>query len=68
MFYRAVLVLFIGSMILFDAFAHGADLPVPHKAKVSVTMIREKGPVPVYVPPAPRAEATKPLDRPAGTP
>ena len=44
--------------------ARGAELPIPRKAKVSVTMKREKGPAPVYKPAAEPA----PIDRPAGIP
>lgn len=45
------------------ALAAAADLPIPRKTKVSVTMTREKGPAPVYEPP------TKPeMTRPAGMP
>lgn len=46
--------------------AHGAELLVRHAkhAKVSVTMKRERGPAPVYVPPSP----VPPIDRPAGVP
>lgn len=54
--------LFVGGL----AASYGAELPVRHAkhAKVSVTMKRERGPAPVYVPPSP----VPPIDRPAGVP
>jgi hypothetical protein len=59
------LVVSVGALIF--SVAYGADLPIPHKPKVSVVMKRDKGPAPVYAP-APAAEPPPAIDRPAGIP
>lgn len=51
--------------------AHGTELPIPKKPRgivINLTMHREKGPAPKYVPEDKVRKVVVPIDRPAGMP